>query len=105
MQWQTDSGSPYTAGKSIYLATAFTLVACFTPVRNLDSSGLCESVVKTLKCDTVRVNWCSDSQFVLHNLPAWLEDGHTVHPHSGLRLLSPREFLAKPSFTPAACTV
>ena len=26
-------------------------------------------------------------------LPTWFEDYNTVHPHSGLRMLSPREFL------------
>ena len=26
-------------------------------------------------------------------LPAWFEDYNEVHPHSGLKFLSPREFL------------
>jgi transposase InsO family protein len=31
--------------------------------------------------------------FVIALLPAWFEDYNEVHPHSGLKFLSPREFL------------
>ena len=29
---------------------------------------------------------------VLAQLPVWLEDSHSVHPHKGLGMRSPREF-------------
>ena len=61
--------------------------------------------MKTLKRDTVRVNPCPNPQVVLNHLPTWLEDTNTIHPHSGLRMLSPREFIAQQSSTPAACPV
>ena len=105
VQWLTDNGSPYTAGETIDFAAALNLVACFTPVRSPESNGICESFVKTLKRDYVRVNPCPSPQFVLHHLPAWLEDYNTIHPHSGLRMLSPREFINQQSSTPAACPV
>ena len=52
------------------------------------------------------IRWCSDhSELACRNgeivrvwtvialLPAWFEDYNEVHPHSGLKFLSPREFL------------
>lgn len=102
VQWLADNGSPYTAGATIDFATALNLVACFTPVRSPESNGVCEAFVKTLKRDYVRVNPCPSALLVLQQLPAWLDDYNTAHPHSGLRMLSPREFIAKQSSTPAA---
>lgn len=42
---------------------------------------------------------------LLEQLPAWFENYNAVHPHSGLRMLSPREFIAQQSATQAACLV
>jgi transposase InsO family protein len=53
----------------------------------------------------VRVNPRPDAISVLQQLPAWFEDYNAIHPHSGLRMLSPREFIAQQSSTPAACPV
>ena len=38
-------------------------------------------------------------------LAEWFEDYNTIHPHSGLRMRSPREFIAEQSATQAACQV
>jgi transposase InsO family protein len=43
------------------------------------------------------VNPRLDALSVLQQLPAWFEDYHAAHPHSGLRMLSPREFIASQS--------
>jgi putative transposase len=40
-----------------------------------------------------RLTLLPDAQTVIRLLPGWFEDYNTVHPHSGLRMLSPREFL------------
>ena len=106
VQWLADNGSPYTAKDTVDFAAALNLVACFTPIRSPESNGVCEAFVKTLKRDYARVNPRPDALTVLQQLPAWFEDYNALHPHSGLRMLSPREFIAasQPS-TPAACPV
>jgi transposase InsO family protein len=86
-------------------ATALNLVACFTPVRSPENNGVCEAFIKTFKRDHVRVNTRPDVIAVLQQLPTWFEDYNDIHPHSGLRMLSPREFIAQQSSTPAECPV
>jgi putative transposase len=103
VQWLADNGSAYTAADTVDFATALNLVACFTPVRSPESNGVCEAFVKTFKRDYVRVNPRPDAISVLQQLPACFEDYNAIHPHSGLRMLSPREFIAQQSATQAAC--
>jgi transposase InsO family protein len=105
VQWLADNGSPYTAGATVDFATALNLVACFTPVRSPESNGVCEAFVKTVRRDYVRVNPCPDALSVLRQIPDWFDDYNNVHPHSGLRMRSPREFIASQSSTPAVCPV
>jgi transposase InsO family protein len=105
VQWLADNGSAYTAAETVDFATALNLIACFTPVRSPESNGVCEAFVKTMKRDYVRVNPRPDAISVLQQLPAWFEDYNAIHPHSGLRMLSPREFIAQQSSTPVACPV
>ncbi len=105
VQWLADNGSPYTAGETVDFATALGLVACFTPVRSPESNGVCEAFVKTLKRDYVRVNPCPDALSVLRQLPAWFDDYNSVHPHSGLQMRSPREFIEHQSAIQAPCPV
>lgn len=64
-------------------------------MRSPESNGIAEAFVKTLKRDYARVTLLPDAETVLRLLPDWIEDYNTIHPHSGLRFLSPREFLAQ----------
>jgi putative transposase len=105
VQWLADNGSPYTAGETIDFATALNLIPCFTPVRSPESNGGCEAFVKTFKRDYVRVNPRPDAMSVLQRLPEWFEDYNTIHPHSGLQMRSPREFISQQSPTHAGCPV
>jgi transposase InsO family protein len=105
VQWLADNGSAYTAGETTDFAVALNLVACFTPVRSPESNGVCEAFVKTFKRDCVRVNPKPDAISVLQRLPEWFQDYNTIQPHSGLRMRSPREFIAAQSETQAACPV
>lgn len=75
----------------------------FTPVRSPESNGVCEAFVKTLKRDYARVNPRPDAISVLQQIPAWFENYNTIHPHSGLRMRSPREFIAQQPTNQAAC--
>jgi transposase InsO family protein len=64
-------------------------------VRSPESNGISEAFVKTLKRDDARVTVLPDAATVLGLLPGWFEDYNTVQPHSGLRMLSPRAFIAQ----------
>jgi putative transposase len=75
------------------------------PVQWLADNGVCEAFVKTFKRYFARVNPRSDAISVLQRLAEWFEDYNTIHPHSGLRMRSPREFIAAQSPTQAACPV
>ena len=70
------------------------LVACFTPVASPESNGLAEVFVRTLKRDYARLNPLPDAGTVLGQLGGWFDDYNHHHPHSGLGMRSPREFIA-----------
>ena len=93
IQFLTDNGSAYTARETKSFAELVGLNPCFTPVRNPESNGLAESFVKTFKRDYVYVNDRSDAQTVLQQLTGWFEDYNEYHPHKGLKMKSPREFI------------
>ena len=104
VQWLADNGSAYTAAETLVFAAALGLVACFTPVRSPESNGVSEAFVKTLKRDYARVQTRPDAATILLMIPRWIEDYNDNHPHSGLRMRSPREFIQCQS-QPAPCPV
>lgn len=104
VQWLADNGSAFTARDTLDFAAALGLVPCFTPVRSPESNGVSEAFVKTLKRDYARIQPRPDALTVLQQLPAWINDYNENHPHRGLRMLSPREFIQSQS-QPAACPV
>jgi transposase InsO family protein len=75
------------------IARALGLTLLFTPVRSPESNGISESFVKTLKRDYARLNILHDADAILAMLPDWIEDYCEIHPHSGLKFRSPREFI------------
>ncbi len=89
----SDNGSPYTAKDTRDFAAALNLVPCFTPVRSPESNGMSEAFVKTFKRDYVRVNPLPDAHTALRQIAGWIADYNDVHPHSALRMRSPREFI------------
>ena len=89
----SDNGSPYTAKDTRDFAAALNLVPCFTPVRSPESNGICEAFVKTLKRDTVRISPLPDAPTALQKIAGWIQDYNEIHPHSSLRMRSPREFI------------
>ena len=80
------------------------LVPCFTPVRSPQSNGMSEAFVKTFKRDYVYIHDRPDARTVLSQLSRWFEDYNENHPHKGLQLKSPREFIRSHQ-QPAACPV
>jgi putative transposase len=89
----SDNGSPYTAKQTRDFAAALNLVPCFTPVQSPESNGMSEAFVKTFKRDYLRVNPLPDAETVLRQIPGWILDYNEIHPHSALRMRSPREFI------------
>lgn len=93
VEWLSDNGSAYIAKDTADTARALGLTLLFTPVRSPESNGMSEAFVKTLKRDYARVTILPDADTILTLLPAWIEDYCEVHPHSGLKFHSPREFI------------
>jgi transposase InsO family protein len=95
----SDNGSPYTAKDTRIFARQLGLKPCFTPVKSPQSNGISEAFVRTLKRDYVQITPLPDAATALQLLPAWFEDYNTHHPHSGLKMRSPREFIAAQTAT------
>ncbi len=95
----TDNGSPYTAKDTQIFARQLGLKPCFTPVQSPQSNGISEAFVKTLKRDYVHVTQLPDAHTVLGLIGGWIEDYNDNHPHSGLKMRSPREFIAAQTAT------
>ena len=60
------------------------------------ANGMAESFVNTFKRDYVSRMDLSDARTVLAQLPAAFEHFNEVHPHSSLKMKSPREFRRQP---------
>ncbi|MCQ0990647.1 IS3 family transposase [Jiella sp. LLJ827] len=93
VEWLSDNGSAYIAAQTGDTAIALGLAQIFTPVRSPESNGMSEAFVKTLKRDYARVTILPDAATILALMPAWIEDYCEIHPHSGLKFRSPREFI------------
>lgn len=92
VEWLSDNGSPYTAIETRQFAAQLNLVSCFTPVASPESNGMSEALVKTIKRDYIRITPIPDAKTALDLIAGWFEDYNENHPHSGLKMRSPREF-------------
>ncbi len=90
----TDNGSAYTAKDTRVFARQLGLRPCFTPLRSPQSNGVSEAFVHTLKRDYVQVTPLPDAASALGLISTWFDDYNDNHPHSGLKMRSPREFIA-----------
>jgi len=93
LEWLTDNGGIFTAEETKNIARSLGFLPCQTPAYSPESNGMSESFVKRFKYDYIYVNELWDSAEVLKNIPMWLEDYNENHPHRGLGMKSPREFL------------
>lgn len=92
IQWLSDNGSPYIAGDTRSFAKELGLVPLTTPIESPQSNGMAEAFVNTLKRDYASVNPTPDARTILASLPRWIEHYNEHHPHSSLRMRSPRMF-------------
>jgi hypothetical protein len=95
----SDNGAPYTARETRIFARQLGLKPCFTPVQSPQSNGISQAFVNTLKRDYVHVSPLPDAETVLGLIDGWIEDYNENHPHSGLKMRSPREFIAAQTAT------
>ena len=93
VEWLSANGSPFTAKETLDFAAALGLVPCFTPVHSPESNGIAEAFVKTFKRDYARIHPLPDAATVLRQIARWFDDYNESHPHSGLGMISPREFI------------
>jgi len=92
LEFLSDNGGAYIAAETRALARALGLKPINTPVCSPQSNDMAESFVNTFKRDYVARMDLSDAQTVLAQLPAAFEHFNEVHPHSSLKMRSPREF-------------
>jgi transposase InsO family protein len=103
VQWLSDNGSCYTARETVEFASLLGLESCFTPVRSPESNGMAEAFVHTFKRDYAYVHDRPDAKTLFAQLADWFEDYNERHPHKGLRMKSPREFIR--SMATAECPI
>ena len=104
VEWLSDNGSCYTARETIAFAQDIGFISCFTPVRSPESNGMAEAFVKTFKRDYVYIHDRPDAKTVMAQLHQWFEDYNEYHPHKGLKMKSPRQFIRSQLLT-ASCRV
>lgn len=92
LQFLSDNGGAYIAHETRHIAKSLGLTPVNTPVCSPQSNGIAESFVNTFKRDYVSRMDLADAMTVLAQLPAAFEHFNEVHPHSSLRMRSPREF-------------
>lgn len=95
VQWLSDNGGIYTALETLITAEKLGLAPITTPAYSPQSNGMSEAFVNTLKRDYVECAMLWDAQSVMEQLPGWFEDYNQRAPHSGLGMLSPRQYREK----------
>jgi len=92
LEFLTDNGGAYIAIETRRIARDLGLKPINTPVCSPQSNGMAESFVNTFKRDYVSRMNLQDARTVLAQLPSAFEHFNEVHPHSSLKMKSPREY-------------
>ena len=92
LEFLTDNGGAYIAHDTRRIARSLGLTPINTPVCSPQSNGMAESFVNTFRRDYLSRMDLTDAPTVLAQLPAAFEHFNEVHPHSSLKMKSPREF-------------
>ena len=92
LQFLSDNGGAYRAHETHAVARKLGITPIHTPVCSPQSNGMAESFVNTFKRDYVSQMDRSTAATVLAQLPAAFTHFNEVHPHSALKLKSPRMY-------------
>ena len=92
LEFLSDNGAAYIAADTRALARSMGLKPINTPVCSPQSNGMAESFVNTFKRDYVSRMDLADARTVMAQMAAAFEHFNEVHPHSALKMRSPREF-------------
>jgi len=93
IQWLSDNGPAYVSYDTQAFAKAAGLDVRTTPYHSPESNGMAEAFIKTFKRDYVRMHERPNAVAVLAQIPEWFEDYNENHPHKGLKMMSPREYI------------
>lgn len=93
IQWLTDQGPQYKAIQTVAYGNSWGFDVRTTPAYSPESNGMAEAFVKLFKRDYVYTNELWTAESVLRKLPEWFLDYNKNHPHSGLQMRSPLEYL------------
>lgn len=99
LEFLSDNGSAYIAHETRKVARSLGLKPINTPVCSPQSNGMAESFVNTFKRDYMSRMDLRDAPTVLAQLAAAFEHFNEVHPHSSLKMLSPREYRRRQNLT------
>jgi putative transposase len=92
IEWLSDNGSPYIARDTRSFAREIGLEPLTTAIQSPQSNGMAEAFVKTFKRDYAARMDRRDAITVMRQLQSAFEHYNEVHPHSALKMLSPRMF-------------
>jgi putative transposase len=97
IQLLSDNGGSYlVAHEPKHIARSLDLTPVNTPVCKVQSYGVAESFVNTLKRDHVSRMYRRKTRLLLVQLPAAFEHLYEAHPHSSSTMESLREFRQQP---------
>ncbi|MEG0557732.1 MAG: IS3 family transposase [Comamonas sp.] len=99
LEFLSDNGSAYIAHETRKVARSLGLKPINTPVCSPQSNGMAESFVNTFKRDYVSRMDLHDAPTVLAQLAGAFEHFNEMHPHSSLKMLSPREYRRRQNLT------
>ncbi len=92
LEFLSDNGGAYVAAQTRQMARQLRLKPDTIPVCSPQSNGMAESFVNAFRRDYLSRMDLSDAASVIRQLPAAFEHFNEVHPHSLLKMKSPREF-------------
>ena len=92
LEFLSDNGGAYIAAETRQIARQLGLKPVNTPVCSQQSNGMAGSFVNTFKRDYVSRIDLTDARTVMAQMAAAFEHFNEVHPHSALKMKSPREF-------------
>jgi len=92
LEFLSDNGGAYIAAETRQIARQLGLKPINTPVCSPQSNGMAESFVNTFRRDYVSRMDLSDARAVMTQMAAAFEHFNELHPHSALKMKSPREY-------------